>query len=64
MKTPTEIIEQFGGSAKLAALLDFDKLNGTQRVNNWKRRGIPSEIILKHREIFLPLLNPELSEEE
>jgi hypothetical protein len=55
MKEPHQdwsLIVDLGGPAKAAALL------GTtiQRVHNWKERGIPSKVKVKHPELFLPAL--------
>lgn len=52
MKTDKEIIEDLGGSAKVARLLGYDKKNGTQRVHNWLSRGIPSKIKLSFPKYF------------
>lgn len=46
------IIEALGGSTKVARALGFDPSIGTQRVNNWKRRGIPARVLLNHKKFF------------
>lgn len=46
------LIERLGGPAKVAELLGLDKDGGTQRVHNWKARGIPSRVRLDHAEVF------------
>ncbi len=39
------LISHMGGATKLAARLGYDLKNGgIQRVQNWKRRGIPSGV--------------------
>ena len=44
------LIELAGGHTAFARLLGLDKQPGyLQRVNNWKRRGIPARIALEHR---------------
>lgn len=48
-----EIIERFGGPAKVARMLGYQKSGGTQRVFNWMRRGIPARVKLENPEIFL-----------
>lgn len=48
-----QLIDRLGGSAKVAVLLGFNRYGGTQRVDNWKRRGIPSHIKVKHPDIFM-----------
>lgn len=54
MKTDTKhIIDALGGAAEVARILGYDvKKGGTQRVNNWKRRGIPLQVLLDHPELF------------
>ena len=47
-----QIIDALGGSAKVARDLGFDPDRGVQRVNNWKERGIPPEILLDHSRYF------------
>ncbi len=58
-----EVIERHGGSAELARKLNMTKPGSTQRVNNWKTRGIPSAVKLERPDLFsaeavarLPLL--------
>lgn len=54
--TPNEsarLIDTAGGSSALAELIGLGTEDGArQRVNNWRRRGIPADVILEHREIF------------
>ena len=46
----TQIIEVAGGDVAFARLLGLDHHPGfAQRVNNWKRRGIPARVILDHQ---------------
>lgn len=49
----SELIEQLGGPAKVAAILGLKKHGGVQRVQNWVTRGIPARVKLDHPEIFL-----------
>lgn len=45
----TRLIEAAGGDSAFAKLLGITETKGyLQRVNNWKRRGIPSEVVLDH----------------
>lgn len=53
VQTDRERIDLLGGSAKVAAMLGLPKHIGTQRVNNWKVRGIPSDVKLQYPHIFL-----------
>lgn len=46
-----ELIEKLGGPTAVAARLGYGA-NGTQRVHNWKRRGIPARVLLDHAELF------------
>lgn len=49
-----DIIQQLGGSTKLAAILSTPESPVTvQRVNNWKERGIPAQVKLDHPHLFL-----------
>lgn len=47
-----DLIDQLGGPSALAARLNFTGPFRVQRVQNWKYRGIPEVIRLRHREIF------------
>ncbi|CCF97589.1 putative phage protein [Ralstonia solanacearum K60] len=47
------LINDLGGPAKVARLLDFDPTTGTQRVHNWTIRGIPSAVKLGRPDLFL-----------
>lgn len=51
-----ELIESLGGPAKVADLLGYRDESGTQRVWNWTKRGIPSQVKIDNPEIFLPHL--------
>lgn len=45
----SKIIEAAGGDSAFARLLGLDKTPGfQQRVNNWKRRGMPASVVLEH----------------
>ena len=50
--TDSELIDALGGPARVAELLGFDKKTGTQRVHNWKSRGIPAEVRLDRPDLF------------
>lgn len=52
MKTDAQIIEELGGPAKVAEILGYNSEIGAQRVHNWKSRGIPAAVRLKHLDIF------------
>lgn len=44
-----KLIEASGGDIAFARLLGLDEKPGTrQRINNWKRRGIPACVVLEH----------------
>lgn len=44
-----EIIEAAGGDRAFARLLGLDTTPGyQQRINNWKRRGMPAAVVLDH----------------
>ena len=52
MKTDAQIIDDHGGPAKVAELLGYDPKSGTQRVHNWKNRGIPVRVKYERPDIF------------
>lgn len=47
------LVLALGGPAKVVELLGWTKEGSIQRVQNWKHRGIPSKVKLKHPSIFL-----------
>lgn len=48
-----KVIDRLGGPSILAQKLGFDpKSGGVQRVQNWKRRGIPELIRLRRPDVF------------
>lgn len=52
--TDEEIILALGGPTKVAEMLGLDKTKGgVQRVQNWKKRGIPAQVKLEHPDLFL-----------
>lgn len=57
-----ELIDSLGGPAKLARTLGYSKVGGVQRVQNWKRRGIPEVIRLRRADLFGPAPIPTPSE--
>lgn len=49
MHPDTKLIGRLGGATKLAARLGFSiKGGGVQRVQNWKKRGIPASVERDH----------------
>lgn len=52
MHADNAIIDALGGATKLAKLLKYGK-GGTQRVHNWRTRGIPARVKLERPDIFL-----------
>lgn len=53
----TKLIEAAGGDTAFAQLLGIASSESyRQRVNNWKRRGIPPAVQLEHQELFQRLL--------
>lgn len=46
------LIDKLGGPADVARLLGFDPKGGTQRVQNWKTRGIPEVVRLRRPDLF------------
>ena len=44
-----EVIKAAGGDRAFARLLSLDGTPGyQQRINNWKRRGMPAAVVLDH----------------
>ncbi|WP_083488032.1 hypothetical protein [Stenotrophomonas koreensis] len=54
MHEDSELIEKLGGPANVARRLGFDMPGGTQRVQNWKYRGIPPLIRVTRPDVFGP----------
>ena len=53
MHPDAELITRLGGPAELARKLGIDpRSGGTQRVQNWKYRGIPEIWLLRRPDIF------------
>lgn len=46
------LIDALGGPANVARLLGYDPKGGTQRVQNWKTRGIPEVVKLRRADLF------------
>ena len=60
-----ELIARLGGPAKLARALGYDTKDGksTQRVNNWRFRGIPEILRYKRPDVFGPVDVPAAAEQ-
>lgn len=54
-KQTEELINRVGGDIAFAKLLGIDNGSFQQRVNNWKRRGMPSKVELEYGEILATL---------
>jgi hypothetical protein len=51
-----KVIKTAGGDKQFASLIGLPDEPGTaQRVNNWKRRGIPAAVILANHELIRKL---------
>lgn len=48
------LIEDLGGPATVARRLGYQMPGGTQRVQNWKYRGIPPLLRLTRADVFGP----------
>jgi hypothetical protein len=56
MKSDRELIDALGGPARVAELLGYDKdSGGTQRVHNWRTRGIPAKVKVLRPDLFMDL---------
>jgi len=50
----SKVIDALGGPTKVAERLGYDKTSGgVQRVQNWRGRGIPSDVKIKFPELFM-----------
>lgn len=49
-----DLIDSLGGPANVARRLGFNQPGGTQRVQNWKYRGIPEVVRLRRTDVFGP----------
>ncbi|HEL3236827.1 TPA: hypothetical protein UMZ03_001871 [Stenotrophomonas maltophilia] len=54
MHKDSELIDQLGGPAEVARRLGFAMPKGTQRVQNWKYRGIPPYTRVTRTDVFGP----------
>lgn len=55
-----KLIEAAGGDKAFAALLGLTGRPGyQQRVNNWKRRGMPPRVVLEHLEVIRSIQSGE-----
>ena len=51
-----ELIARLGGPAEVCRLLGLSPGNGgVQRVQNWKKRGIPDAVRLRRLDLFGPI---------
>jgi hypothetical protein len=54
LHSDSKIIDDLGGPSKLAELLGYDKTSGgVQRIQNWKKRGIPSSVKITRPDLFM-----------
>lgn len=57
MHKDSKLIDELGGTAKVANLLGLDKAGGgIQRVHNWRSRGIPAQVKVDRPDLFMPEL--------
>lgn len=47
-----QVIAALGGSAKVAIMIGREGRGGTRLVDNWRRRGIPDEVLDGHSRVF------------
>lgn len=63
-KQTTELISACGGDLAFARLLGLEAEKGIrQRVNNWKRRGLPSAVALRHYEMLAAITRRQTHEQ-
>lgn len=63
-KPDADIINALGGPTKVARLLRLKPTGGTQRVQNWMTRGIPSHVKVAYPQLFMPELAAPQSHQE
>lgn len=51
----SDLIDRLGGPAEVSRRLGIDPRGGTQRVQNWKYRGIPEIWRLRRPDVFGPV---------
>lgn len=56
--TDSDLIKTLGGPTKVAKLLRLTGPGAVQRVQNWMTRGIPAQVKITHRSIFLDKQTP------
>jgi DNA-binding transcriptional regulator YdaS (Cro superfamily) len=55
-KETAKLIDSVGGDSAFARLLGIDREEfAQQKVNNWKRRGLPPKVELEHYELLKKL---------
>lgn len=59
LHSDAELIDSLGGPSKLARRLGFKNPGGVQRVQNWKYRGIPEIVRLRHPKVFRKVVASE-----
>ena len=52
MHPDSTLIDKLGGPAAVAKLLGYGA-NGTQRVHNWRSRGIPPAVKVERPDLFM-----------
>jgi len=53
MDNAPHVIDLLGGPKKVAEMLGIvDEPGAIQRVGNWKRRGIPAQVLVDHPSFF------------
>ena len=50
--TDAELIDHYGGPARLAEKLGWKESRAVQRIHNWRSRGIPAVIKLERPDLF------------
>jgi len=63
MSSSAQIIDSLGGPKKVAQLLGITVPGAIQRVSNWKRRGIPPAVLIRHPRVFRSLIWSDLADE-
>lgn len=53
-----QLIDHYGGPARLAKVLGWHESRAIQRIHNWRARGIPAAVKLRYPEVFLTMPVP------
>lgn len=56
-ESDAQIIDRLGGPVAVAKLLNYTNRGAAARVSNWKRRGIPADVLVEFPHLFAAALS-------